>query len=130
MKCAVIYTRVSTKEQTTNLSLSLQEKTCRDYCAREDVEVTQVFIDAGESAKTTNRPEFQKMLAFCREKKKQLHHVVVYNMSRFSREAYDHAIVKVLLAKLGITLRSATETIDEHSCGQDDGEHAGCDVTV
>lgn len=31
---AFIYTRVSSEEQVSNLSLDVQEKTCRDYCAR------------------------------------------------------------------------------------------------
>ena len=34
-----IYCRVSTKEQTKNLSLPVQEKACRDYCEREGYEI-------------------------------------------------------------------------------------------
>jgi hypothetical protein len=45
-------------EQTKNLSLPTQEKACREYCARNGYDVDQVFIDAGESAKSTDRPEF------------------------------------------------------------------------
>ena len=47
---AVIYCRVSSADQVKNLSLSTQEKACREYCAREGYDVDQVFIDAGESA--------------------------------------------------------------------------------
>ena len=49
---AVIYTRVSTKDQVTNLSLGTQLKACRDYCQREGFEILREFTDAGESAKT------------------------------------------------------------------------------
>ena len=54
---AVIYCRVSTKEQAQNLSLPTQLRACRDYCEREGYEVAKVFIDAGESAKTIDRLE-------------------------------------------------------------------------
>jgi DNA invertase Pin-like site-specific DNA recombinase len=59
----VIYCRVSTKEQATNLSLPTQLKACQDYCHRQGIEVADMFEDAGESAKTTDRPEFQRLLA-------------------------------------------------------------------
>jgi site-specific DNA recombinase len=52
---AVIYCRVSTKEQAKNLSLPVQEKACRDYCKREGYEVIATFVDEGESAKTLCR---------------------------------------------------------------------------
>ena len=56
---AVIYCRVSTVEQASNLSLPTQEQACREYCARQGYDVDQVFVDAGESAKTIDRPEFR-----------------------------------------------------------------------
>ena len=52
---AVIYCRVSTKEQTKNLSLPTQLKACRDYCERQGYEVAREFTDAGESAKATKQ---------------------------------------------------------------------------
>src|SRR5689334_1126684 len=57
---AVIYCRVSTKEQTQNLSLPTQERACRAYCDQNGFVADRVFVDAGESAKTTERPEFQQ----------------------------------------------------------------------
>lgn len=62
---AVIYYRVSTKEQTKNLSRAVQEKACRDYCERGEYELAAIFVDEGESAKTIDRPRFQELLAFC-----------------------------------------------------------------
>ena len=64
MNRAVIYCRVSTKDQVDNFSLSTQEKACRDYCARHSFDVDKVFVEEGESAKTVNRPRFQQMLAY------------------------------------------------------------------
>ena len=115
---AVIYCRVSTKEQVQNLSLPTQLKACREYCAREGFDVGHEFTDAGESAKTIDRPEFQKLLQYCRDNKRQVRAVVVYNLTRFSRNAHDHAVVGALLLKLGIALRSVNEPIGDDSVGK------------
>jgi site-specific DNA recombinase len=44
--------------------------------------------------------------------------VVVYNLTRFAREKYDHFALRALLKSLGISLRSATEPIDDTSTGK------------
>ena len=41
---------------------------------------------------------------------------VVYNLTRFAREKYDHFALRALLKSLGISLRSATEPIDLPLC--------------
>ena len=115
---AVIYARVSTKEQTANLSLPTQQKACREYCSRQQLEVAAVFSEEGESAKTADRPELQRLLAFCRNHKGNVQCVVVYAVSRLAREKYDHFAIRSLLLKLGITLRSVTEPIDDSSTGK------------
>lgn len=118
MQHAVIYCRVSTKEQAHNLSLATQERQCRNYCEQNGLEVDRVFIEEGESAKTTNRPEFQKLLVHCRKNKSNINFVVVYSLSRFSRHTGDHHAVRGLLTGLGVTLRSVTEPIDDTSSGR------------
>src|SRR5947207_5996303 len=82
---AVVYVRVSTKEQTENLSLSTQLRACEEYCKREGYEVLERFKEEGESAKTTERTELQKLLKFCRTHKGKVQFVVVYNLTRFAR---------------------------------------------
>ncbi len=52
---AIIYIRVSTKEQTENLSLPTQLRACEEYCRREGFEVLARFKEEGESAKTADR---------------------------------------------------------------------------
>lgn len=114
---AVIYTRVSSKEQVENLSLDTQERLCRDYCARNGWEVAAVFVDKGESAKTADRPEFQRALSYCHDNCGKIAHFVVYQLSRFSRNAYDNALIGARLKAYGVTLRSATEPIDGSTLG-------------
>jgi hypothetical protein len=41
----------------------------------------------------------------------------VYNLTRFAREKYDHFALRAHLKSLGISLRSATEPIDDTSTG-------------
>jgi site-specific DNA recombinase len=115
---AVIYVRVSTKEQIENLSLPTQLKACEEYCGRHGYEVFERFKEEGESAKTTDRTELQNLLKYCRTNKGKVHFVVVYNLTRFAREKYDHFALRAHLKSLGISLRSVTEPIDDTSTGK------------
>ena len=118
MNRAVIYCRVSTEEQVENFSLATQQKACRDYCARNSFDVDKIFVEEGESAKTAQRTQFQKMLAYCRENKGRVKWVVVYAVNRFARNSHDHLGTRALLWKLGVSLRSVTEPFDESSQGK------------
>jgi hypothetical protein len=60
------YVRVSTKEQTENLSLPTQLRACEEYCRRQGYEVVERFHEKGESAKSTDRSQLQNLLTFCR----------------------------------------------------------------
>lgn len=115
---AVIYVRVSTKEQTENLSLPTQLKACEEYCERQGFNVLARFREEGESAKTANRTELQKLLQYCRLNKGRVQFVIVFNLTRFAREKYDHFALRAHLKSLGISLRSATEPIDDTSTGK------------
>jgi site-specific DNA recombinase len=115
---AVIYCRVSTKEQVQNLSLGTQQSRCVDFCTRNDWAVLRVFRDEGESAKTADRPEFQRMLAFCKSKQNAVQFVVVHDLSRFSRDMGDQACVIAELESAGVHLRSVMENVDETAAGK------------
>ncbi|MDP2789895.1 MAG: recombinase family protein [bacterium] len=117
-KTAVIYVRVSSSEQVQNTSLGTQERVCREFAQREGLRVLEVFRDKGESAKTADRPQFMRALAYCLTKKNQVGYFVVYKLDRFSRNQFDHAQIRAMLKHGGVELRSATESIDETSMGQ------------
>ena len=51
---AVICVRVSTKEQTENLSLPTQLRACEEYCRRQGYEILERFHEEGESANLNN----------------------------------------------------------------------------
>ena len=81
-KRAVIYCRVSTKEQVDDgNSLVSQERICREYAHKEGYELVEIFIEKGESAKTADRQEWQRLLAFCENKKNAIDAVIAYKIS-------------------------------------------------
>jgi DNA invertase Pin-like site-specific DNA recombinase len=60
---AVIYCRVSTSEQAdSGLGLESQQAKCEAYCTANDLQVAGVFVDAGVSAKTAERPQLERAL--------------------------------------------------------------------
>jgi DNA invertase Pin-like site-specific DNA recombinase len=115
---AVIYVRVSDPRQAENLSLATQLKACEEYCERQGFVVLERFREQGESAKTADRTELQRLLQYCRTNTGKVHFVVVFNLTRFAREKYDHFALRAHLKSLGISLRSATEPIDDTATGK------------
>jgi DNA invertase Pin-like site-specific DNA recombinase len=115
---AVIYVRVSTKEQTENLSLPTQLRACEEYCRRQGYEVLERFHEEGESAKSTDRSQLQNLLTYW---------PVEQGPGAFRGRVQPDALrarqVRPLRAALappvlGISLRSATEPIDDTSTGK------------
>jgi DNA invertase Pin-like site-specific DNA recombinase len=61
---------------------------------------------------------FKNLLTFCRLNKGRVHFVVIFNLTRFARDKYDHFALRSHLQSLRISLRSATEPIDDTSTGK------------
>lgn len=110
---AVIYTRVSSKEQVEGTSLESQERVCRDYCAAHGLNVVRIFSDAGESAKTSDREQFLAAIRFCGASREGITHLVVWKLDRFARNGYDQAVFHNTLASHGVDLCSATQHLGE-----------------
>ena len=109
---AVIYTRVSTKEQAdNNASLSIQKKYCDQYAQKLSLTVVEYFGGTHESAKSDDRKEFQKMLAFVR-RHKDIACIIVYSFDRFSRTGASGVYIVEQLNKKGIDVKSATQEVD------------------
>lgn len=73
------------------------------------------YIDRAFSAKTDNRPEFQKMINDSYSKKFQA--IVVWKLDRFARNRYDSARYKTILKKNMFEVISATEVISKGAEG-------------
>lgn len=118
LKTGIIYCRVSSTEQVENTSLESQEKYCRDYAKRNNIKIVRVFVEKGESAKTADRTEFTKAINFCGENKKVIDFFIVHKLDRFARNQTDHVTMQAILRKYNVSLRSATEPINETSMGR------------
>lgn len=73
------------------------------------------FIDAGESAKSADRPELQRMLRYLTEN--HTDYVLVHKVDRLARNRVDDVEITMAIKKAGATLVSATENIDETPSG-------------
>jgi DNA invertase Pin-like site-specific DNA recombinase len=118
MERAVIYIRVSSAEQVDGTSLETQERDCRAYCECNSIEVLAVFKDAGESAKTADRPQFKEMVYFCSKRRRALDYVLVHKTDRFARSADDFAIYRAALSRYGVRILSATEPTSNDPAGK------------
>jgi site-specific DNA recombinase len=112
-KQAVIYSRVSTKEQAeTNQSLETQKKYCEEYAEKNGYNVIEFFGGTYESAKNDERKEFLKMMQFIKNAKKNISHVLIYSMDRFSRSGANAIYILEQLLKQGIRILPVTQPVD------------------
>lgn len=112
---AVIYTRVSTKEQAeNNQSLETQRKYCKQLAEKKGIDVIEYFGGTYESAKSDERKEFTKMLSFVK-RNKSVSYIIVYSYDRFSRTGANGAYISDQLKKQGVITLSATQEIDVDS---------------
>src|SRR5438876_1180840 len=120
MLWVILYLRVSTAEQAKQqYNLPSQEKKLRDYCQQQNLRILHLFIDRGESARTADRPEFQKMLAYCRGHRGKISQVIVADLSRLARNVMDQGTTIATLQQLGISLVSVDEPItDDTAAGK------------
>lgn len=85
---AVIYARYSSDSQREE-SIEGQLRECREYAERNNMTIVGTYIDRALSAKTADRPEFQRMI---KDSSKELFEIVlVWKLNRFSRDRYDSA---------------------------------------
>jgi site-specific DNA recombinase len=115
----VLYCRVSTKEQVDEgNSLSTQEKNCKDYATKNGYEIAEIFTEQGESAKTADRTQLQKMLLYCADKKKLITAVIVYKIDRLSRNTDDYSQLRLLFKKYGVEIKSTSEYFENTPQGK------------
>ncbi len=106
----VIYARYSSDNQREE-SIEGQIRECQEYADKQGISIFGTYIDRAYSAKTDNRPEFQRMI---KDSAKRLFDVViVWKLDRFARNRYDSAHNKATLRKNGVKVISAKENISD-----------------
>ena len=88
---AIIFARVSTKDQQDGHSLDAQIQHCYKYAIDNDFSVLETFKII-ESATKSKRPEFAKMVNFIRKHKEKIV-VLVYNTDRLQRNFDEQALI-------------------------------------
>ena len=108
----VLYLRYSSDKQNEQ-SIEGQQRICKTYCERNDMNIVGMYIDRALSASkhTEKREDFQRMIKD--SEKRQFEAVIVYKLDRFARDRYDSAIYKNKLKKNGVRVISATENITD-----------------
>ena len=81
----VIYARYSSDNQREE-SIEGQIRECQAFAKKNDITLFEPYIDRALSAKTDNRPEFQRMIRDCKEKLFDM--ILVWKLDRFSRNRY------------------------------------------
>jgi DNA invertase Pin-like site-specific DNA recombinase len=115
---AVIYCRVSSKEQIEGTSLESQEASCRDFALSKGMRVLKVFVEQGESAKFADRTQLLQLIDFCRQSQDKVDMLLVWKIDRFARNIADHYSIKTTLLKYGVRVVSVTEPIDNDPTGK------------
>lgn len=118
MKKAILYTRVSSKEQVDEgNSLESQKRRGLEYAEQNNLVIVRHFEERGESAKTTNRPVLKQMLEYIARDKGEIDVLLIYKVDRLSRDTADYLALKQLFEGAGIVVASMTEHFDDTPLG-------------
>lgn len=105
-----IYIRVAheNKEKVNGQKVELER-----YCKVKDYKIYNIYVDNGFSGRTTNRPAFREMLADFWNKK--FRKIIVYDLSRLSRDISELSWFINLFAHKSVELESIKENLNSLS---------------
>ena len=106
---AVAYARFSSDHQRDE-SIDAQLRAISEYAERNGFEIRETYTDRALSARSDQRPGFQRMIKDSRSGGFKA--VIVHKLDRFSRDRYDSAYYRHELKKSGVMLYSVVENID------------------
>ena len=109
-KRAVGYCRISTLMQVDNTSLKDQEDKIIMYAKLHDIVIDELFIDKAVSGKSTDRPEYDKMMDYV--KINDIDMIIVYKNDRIHRSLYNLLAMIYELQNYEVALVSVTEMFD------------------
>ena len=113
-----IYARVSSDRQDINNSIQAQIAECTEYARAHNMVVVEIYIDEATSGRISSRPEFQRMISDGTGQERKFATVLVWKLSRFSRNILDSVVYQAMLEKRGVELISITEPIDDSPAGR------------
>ncbi len=110
MKTAAAYARYSTEHQTSS-SIEYQMRKIDEYCASNEIVIAKRYADEAFSGTNTDRPAFRQLCDDARTK--LFDTVVIYDISRGSRDVSDWFGFRKQMAVLGIQVVSVEDKIGD-----------------
>src|ERR1700730_5449063 len=108
------YARVSTDKQADRgVSLEAQTEKIRAMTVVHSAELADIIVEAGESAKTLNRPGMQRLLALVDAG--EVNTVIVAKLDRLTRSVKDLCELLERFERRGVALISVAESLDTSS---------------
>jgi DNA invertase Pin-like site-specific DNA recombinase len=105
------YARVSSQIQAEKgVSLKAQAEKIRAMAVVQNVEITEIIIDAGESAGSLDRPGMKKLLNLV--ERKEVEKVIIFKLDRLTRSVKDLAGLLELFERKEVGLVSVEESLD------------------
>lgn len=114
-----LYARVSSEKQAEkDLSIASQIKQLRQHAIKKKWSIVDEFVDEAESARSANRPQFQRMISLAKQKDSPFESILVWKLNRFARNREDSTVIKALLRRKGVSVISMNEQIDDTPTGK------------
>ena len=111
---AIGYVRVSTDKQADRgVSLEAQQEKVRAMATVHSAALAEVVVDAGESAKSLDRPGLERVLGMVRAGTIEM--VIVAKLDRLTRSVKDLAVLLELFQRRNVSLVSVAESLDTGS---------------
>ena len=108
---AIGYTSVSPRDQAANaISLVSQRRKIEAYAVLHDLELVDVIVDAGFSAKSLDRPGMTRLLNLIRGRKVGV--VIIAKLDRITRSVRDLGDLVELFQRSGVEFASVADHID------------------
>ena len=99
----IIYSRISSKAQ----SLEAQTSSCKDYCVKNNLTVTEIITETGSGRSMKNLKKLRKLITGSKNIT-----ILVYSVDRFSRNTADALNFMKILDSNNINLISVADNID------------------
>ena len=110
-RTAIGYVQVSTRDQAENgHSLDTQRAKIEAYATLHDLELSEVIVDDGQSAKSLDRPGMERLLGLIRRKAVTV--VVIAKLDRITRSVRDLGDLVERFQRSGVEFASVADNID------------------
>ena len=113
-----IYARVSSDRQDIQNSIAAQNDECTRYAKDNNMVIVATYTDEAASGRISSRAGFQQMISDATGPDARFRTILVWKLSRFSRDLFDSVTYQAILEQRGVQLVSITEPIDASPAGK------------